>query len=151
MGESFSSKDTQRGIEQEPFARMEYEQHTGEIVREAGFAYLPTIMAGCSVDGFVGDEGIVEIKCPRTATHVSYLLGGSPPKEYIPQMRHNLWVTERTWCDFVSYDPTLPKGLRLFVARYEPSRGDILMHESDALRFLFRVKDIETQLREKMQ
>lgn len=151
VGEEFSNADTKRGNELEPYARMRYEAKTGEIVNEAGFAYLPTIMAGCSVDGFVGDDGIVEIKCPRTMTHVAYLLANEIPKQYVAQILHNLWVTGRKWCDFVSYDNTLPLRLQLFVKRFVPSPSMIATHEATALRFLFKVKDYEDQLRGRME
>lgn len=150
-GESFSNADTKRGLEQEPYARMAYEGLGGEIVREAGFAYLPTIMAGCSVDGFVGDDGIVEIKCPRTATHVQYLLAGVVPKEYKAQITHNLWVTGRSFCDFISYDPTLPGPLQLFWCRAIPTPTEIELHQAAAMRFLFKVRDFEEQLRGRME
>ncbi len=144
-------KDVERGRTLEPFARMAYELKTGEMVREAGFAYLPTIMAGCSVDGFVGDDGVVEIKCPLPHVHVGYMLGGMVPREYVPQVMHNLWVTNRRWCDFVSYCDELPEKLRLLVIRYEPTDNAIRAHQQAALRFLFDVSEIENKLRERMQ
>lgn len=143
--------DIERGIEQEPFARMAYEAEAGVIVIEAGFAYLPTIQAGCSVDGFVGELGIVEIKCPRPEKHIEYVLSDHLPPEHQPQMLHNLWVTGREWCDFVSYCPDVPGKLRLHVRRWVPALSEIRAHEASVIKFLSLVSVIERQLKERME
>lgn len=145
--DTFVSKEMQWGTEQEPFARMAYEVATGEIVKEAGFAYLPDILAGCSVDGFIGDEGILECKCPKSATHAMYLLDERLPPEYEPQVLHNLWVTGRAFADFVSFDPRMPVDLQLMHVRVERDEAKIKAHEAEVLQFLSEVSSLETRLR----
>lgn len=115
---SFINAEMQRGIDMEPIARGEYEAMTGEIVEHTGFLSLDGKMAGCSLDGHVNDfEGIVEIKCPKSATHLKYLRSGGIPTDYYAQCLHNMWVTGAKWCDFVSYDDRFPADLQLYIAR----------------------------------
>lgn len=145
--EGFVSKEMQWGTENEPFARMRYEEETGAIVREAGFAYLPSIPAGCSVDGFIDEDGrigLLECKCPKSATHVGYLKAGKLPNAYDPQVTHNLWITGADFADFVSFDPRMPPYLQLFHVRVERDEAAIEKHEAAVMRFLKEVDD-ETQ------
>lgn len=148
--DGFESADMRWGKEQEPFARMAYEAETGLVVREAGFAYLPALAAGCSVDGLIEDqdgEGILECKCPKTATHVAYLLGGRIPPEYLAQVTHNVWITGASYADFVSFDPRLPVNVQLLRVRTYRKDLDIVAHEEEVLRFLDEVDQLESQLR----
>ena len=150
----FVSKDMEHGIQQEPFARMAYEAATGIIVREAGFAYLPDIQAGCSVDGLLEDdgrEGILEIKCPKSATHIAYVLGNRIPPAYLPQITHNLWITGAMFADFVSFDQRLPEHLQLFRKRIEWTDVDIQAHKKEVLMFLKEVDELVNKLSEKHQ
>lgn len=148
--DAFVSKDMQFGIEQEPFARMAYESLTGNVVEEAGFAYLPNIPAGCSVDGFVdGRSGIFEAKCPKTATHIAYLMAKRLPPEYEPQILHNLWVTGAKFADFVSFDPRLPENLQLFHIRIEREESKIEAYVAEVMKFLAEVDELEEQLRKR--
>lgn len=104
------------GTEQEPYARAAYEVATGNFVDQIGFADHPTIpMCGASPDGLIGEEGVLEIKCPNTATHLSYLRNGVVPAEYLKQTQWNLEVLGRKWLHFVSFDPRLPRHLQLFI------------------------------------
>jgi len=113
----YVSKDMQRGIELEEAAFREYEAETGTLARRSGFLAHPTLMAGCSLDGEVDHyQGIIELKVPKSATHLEYLRG-EVPLEYLRQCQHNLWMSEAEWCDFVSYDPRFPYGLRLKITR----------------------------------
>lgn len=146
--EGFVSKEMQRGTEQEPFARMSYEMATGEVVEEAGFAYLPNLAVGCSVDGFMqGRRGLLECKCPKTATHVAYLLAKRLPPEYEDQIVHNLWVTGCEYADFVSFDDRLPEELQLFHVRVMRDEAKIKTHEAEVLKFLGEVDALERELR----
>lgn len=145
--DGFVSKDMQWGTENEPFARMAYEVETGEVVREAGFVYLNAIAAGCSVDGFIGDDGILECKCPKSATHVSYLLSSRLPPEYVAQVTHNVWITGAKFADFVSFDPRMPAELQLFRVRVMREELPIDTHEAEVIRFLKEVDELERQLR----
>ncbi|MGA8222699.1 MAG: lambda exonuclease family protein, partial [Candidatus Acidiferrales bacterium] len=115
----YVSPPMQWGIEQEPFACAAYELERGLMVDTVGFSDHPRIENfGCSPDGLVEDEGLVQFKCPNTATHIDYLLRGEVPAEYQPQMLAEMACTGRLWCDFVSFDPRLPAELQLFVKRF---------------------------------
>jgi putative phage-type endonuclease len=110
----------QWGTETEPQARNAYCFRHDTDVSECGFYDHPKIgMAGASPDGLIGLDGLVEIKCPNSATHIQTLLGGSVPEKYRTQMLWQMACTDRAWCDFVSYDPRLPESMRLFVQRVE--------------------------------
>jgi len=110
-GQPVSVKESgwmQRGTEMEPEARAFYEFGADAEVTEAGFVFLDERrLIGCSPDGLVGDDGLVEIKCPAPHTHVGYLVDSRLPTAYIPQVQGALWVTGRQWCDFVSYSDTM--------------------------------------------
>lgn len=113
--------DTERGQELEPNARALYEARTGAFVDAVGLVIHPRIeRSGASPDGLVGEDGLLEIKCPRPHVHISYMLAGKPPPKYIPQMAWQAACTERAWIDFVSYCPQMPDDLSLFVTRYVP-------------------------------
>jgi hypothetical protein len=115
--ESFTNGAMQWGTEKEPEARAAYEFYRNETVKEIGL---------------VGDDGMVEIKCPNTATHLETLLGQMIPSKYHNQMQWQMACAGRQWCDFVSYDPRLPENMRLFVKRMP--RDDI------------RIKELETEV-----
>lgn len=139
--ESFSNAAMTWGTEHEPLARAEYEILTDYSVEQVSFVDHPDIeWCGASPDGLVLDGGLVEIKCPNTATHIEYLLAGKPPVKYQPQMLLQLACTGREWCDFVSYDPRMPEEHRLFVARFKPKRDEILAVEQAAIEFLAEVE-----------
>ena len=136
--DGFTSKDMQRGVELEPIARAAYEAQTGILVDESGFIASEDYMVGCSVDGHA-EDGIVEIKCPKTATHLSYLRNGLP-STYVPQITHNLWVSGAAWCDFVSFDDRLPEHLRLYIVRVPRDEAVIAEYAKKALAFLDEVE-----------
>lgn len=117
--EGFSSAAMQWGVDNEPIARAAYEIASGNDVEQVGFILHPEIkMTGASPDGLVGNDGLVEIKCPNTATHIDYLLAGVPPTDYHNQMLWQMECTGRDWCDFVSFDPRMPEDLQLFIVRF---------------------------------
>lgn len=106
--DNFTSPAMQWGIDTEPLARQAYELQYFCTVIETGLIDHPTIaMCGASPDGLVGDDGLIEIKCPNTATHISTLVSDEVPCEYIPQIQWQMACTGRKWCDFVSFDPRL--------------------------------------------
>lgn len=116
--EGFVSADMRWGTEQEPLARLAYSLHTGFDVEEVGFVKHPAIRnSGCSPDGLIGDDGMVEIKNGKTATHVEWAVAGIVPPEHVPQMQWQMACTGRTWTDFVSFDSRMPDGMQLFVRR----------------------------------
>jgi putative phage-type endonuclease len=146
-GESFTNAAMEWGTEQEPFARMAYEAHTGTFVKEEGFVDHPTIEGfGCSPDGIVGD-GLIEIKCPNTANHIETVLENKAPSKYIPQMQCQMACTGAKWCDFVSFDPRVPEDLQLFVVRVERDQEYIDSMEVEVKQFLSEVLDLFNQLK----
>jgi putative phage-type endonuclease len=152
VAESYSNSAMEWGVEQEPFARAAYEAHVGVLVDELGMVDHPTVaMSGASPDGLVGDDGLVEIKCPNTATHIETLLGGESPKKYYDQMQWQMACTGRQWCDFVSFDPRMPEGLQLFVKRVERDAEYIAELESEVATFLKEVSDKVEKLQSLME
>jgi len=136
----FVSDAMRHGTETEPLARAAYEAVTGRLVEQTGFLRHNTHAMGCSLDGHLDDfEGIVEIKCPQTATHLGYLRANAVPANHLPQIRHNLLVTGASFCDFVSYDPRLPPDLALFWKRVYALDLDLAAYERAALAFLEEV------------
>lgn len=116
--DTFTNGAMQWGIDHEDDARSAYCFVSGYDVDQVGFIDHPKIpMSGCSPDGLIGDEGMVEIKCPNTATHVEWMLAGKVPSKHINQMQWQMECAGRKWCDFVSYDPRMPIDLQLFVVR----------------------------------
>lgn len=147
QGESFTNAAIEHGVTNEPFARMAYEAHTGTFVKEEGFVDNPTIEGfGCSPDGIVG-EGLIEIKCPNTATHIETVLENKAPSKYIPQMQCQMACTGAKWCDFVSFDPRVPEDLQLFVVRVERDQEYIDSMEVEVKQFLSEVLDLFNQLK----
>jgi putative phage-type endonuclease len=136
-GESFTNAAMQHGTDTEPLARAAYEALRDVLVDEVGFVPHPSIiMAGASPDGLVGEDGLLEIKCPNTATHIETLLSQSVPGKYFTQMQFQLACTERQWCDFVSFDNRLPDELQLFVKRVPRDNEFIKQMEDEVVKFL---------------
>jgi putative phage-type endonuclease len=104
-----------RGTQFEPEARRFYEFDRDTTVAQVGFCTTDDGRLGCSPDGLVGDDGLIEIKCPSPEVHVAYILDGGLPDDYRPQVHGQLLVTGRSWCDFLSYCPGLPN----FIVRVE--------------------------------
>lgn len=149
--DSFTNSAMQWGTEQEPFARIAYETHKGLFVEQVPFVDHPTIeWFGCSPDGLVGEDGLLEIKCPNTTTHLEYLQEGKPPSKYIPQMMAQMACTGRKWCDFVSFDPRLPEDLQLFVVRLNWDDAYIQEMEAEVKQFLNEVDATLSQLKRKL-
>jgi len=134
--ESYSNAAMQWGTDTEPFARAAYEARMDLLVTEVGFINHPWItMSGASPDG-LANEGMVEIKCPNTATHIDTLLSQTVPAKYITQMMWQMACADRPWCDFVSFDPRLLERHQLFIKRinYDPEMVNML--ENSVIQFL---------------
>jgi len=141
-GESFTNAAMQHGTETEPLARAAYEALKDVLVDEVGFVPHPLIhMAGASPDGLVGDNGLLEIKCPNTATHIETLLSETVPTKYYTQMQFQLACTGREWCDFVSFDNRLPTELQLFVKRVPRDEMYIKLMEAEIVQFIAELDD----------
>lgn len=137
---SFTNAAMQHGVEQEPHARRAYAELMGVEVVEVPFVEHPEIaMFGCSPDGLVGDDGLVEIKAPNTATHLETLLTETVPGKYVTQMQVQMAVCGRAWCDFASFDPRLPPSMQLFVKRVQRDASLILDLETEVSAFLAEI------------
>jgi len=147
--EKFVSEWMTRGTEMEPLARAAYELRKSVEVQQVGFVFHPHIQfAGCSPDGLIGEDGLVELKVPKPNTHAEYLLGEVVPDAYIPQMMWQMACTGRKWNDFVSYCPDFPDPLDVFICRLPRDDQRIAEMEAEAQKFLREVEAIETQLKE---
>jgi predicted phage-related endonuclease len=148
MANDFTSAEMQRGTDLEPVARARYEAETGSLVTETGFLQHNDLLAGCSLDADIdGFTGILEIKCPKSTTHIGYLQDGKMPSDYLPQITHNLWITGAEWADFCSFDDRLPEGLDWFQVRVFARDVDIGGYEKEAIRFLAEVDEMTETLR----
>ncbi len=146
--ESFSNAAMQWGTDQECFARDAYKMERLCDVVEVGFVDHPTIaMSGASPDGLVGDDGLVEIKCPNSATHIDTLLKKAIPAKYVTQMMWQMACTGRAWCDFASFDPRLPEHMHLIVIRLHRDDAMIAEIEAEVSAFLAEIAGKEAALR----
>ena len=145
--DSYTNQAMQDGIDREPIAREIYEKLKEVKVQEVGFVQHHRIEhAGASPDGLVGDDGIIEIKCPIETTHTTNLLERKLPSKYKPQVQFQLSTTGRKWCDFISYNPNFEPRLQLIVIRVERDDEYIEMLEFEILKFLAEVELMINQL-----
>lgn len=136
---SYENAAMRWGTEQEAAARAAYEQRTNAAVEETGFVAHDVLMAGCSPDGLVDWDGLIEIKCPfNSATHIDTLLNGMPA-EHTSQVQGQMWITGRQWCDFVSFDPRMPEPLQLHIQRINRDPAFIADLERQVTEFLVEV------------
>jgi putative phage-type endonuclease len=139
--ETFQNAAMQWGVETEDAARKAYEEATGTFVDEMGIALHPVLQhTHASPDGLVGDDGLIEIKCPNTTTHIETLKAQKVPNKYMNQMLWQMRCTDRQWCDYVSFDPRLPKHLQLFIKRVERDDTAITQLEAKVAEFLSEVQ-----------
>lgn len=145
--ETYINQAMQDGIDREFYARERYVQQHGEV-EEVGFIQHPTLEAGASPDGLVGDDGLIEIKCPLGTTHTETLMTQEVPSKYMPQIQFQLLVTGRKWCDFVSFNPMFPEHLQLFVKRVDADPVYQKELEVEVGKFLDEVNDVINKLKE---
>jgi putative phage-type endonuclease len=151
VAESFNSPAMQWGTETEPLARAAYESLADVLVDEVGYIAHPTIKrAGASPDGLIGLFGLLEIKCPNTATHIDTLISEQVPTKYITQMQWQMSCTGRIWADFVSFDPRLPSGLQMFVKRVEFDAEYVAMLKEEVIKFLTELDAKISKLNERL-
>lgn len=147
-GDSYSNAAMQWGTEQEPNARAAYESAKGVLVQEVGFVPHPTIGdAGASPDGLIDNVGLIEIKCPFTATHIDFLTTDAIPDKYITQMQWQMACTGRLWCDYASYDPRLPERMQLKIKRVPRDPFIISNLEMEVTQFLLDLTAKITKLK----
>lgn len=146
--EGFTNAAMQWGTDTEPQARAAYTMETGAVAEEVAFIRHPSIeMSGASPDGLIGDVGMLEIKCPNSATHIATLTGGSIERKYLLQMQWQMACAGRSWCDFASFDPRLPDEMQLHVQRIQRDDGLIAEMEAEVSKFLAEVDATVADLR----
>ena len=144
--ESYSNSAMEWGTQTEPQARVAYEVNTNNFVDQVAFIDHPSIAwFGCSPDGLVSDRGLLEIKCPNSATHWEYFKAKKPPQKYFIQMQAQIAVTNRDWCDFVSFDPRMPDRSQLLIVRVDRDNAFIDEMEAEIKKFLDEV-EVEVNL-----
>lgn len=134
----FETSDMRWGIDHEPHARIIYGDIYQTHVEQVPFLQHPSIeQAGASPDGLIGKKGMLEVKCPRSFTHLNYILENVVPADYIPQMTWQLACDpKREWVDFMSFDPRMPEALRVFVKRFYRKDADIASAEVEVKKFI---------------
>jgi putative phage-type endonuclease len=138
--ETYQNAAMIHGTETEPEARAAYAFYEGVTVDQVAFVPHPKIdQASASPDGLIGEDGLVEIKCPNTATHLDTLLGQAVPAKYVDQIQFQMACTGRKWCDFVSYDPRMPENMRLFIKRLPRDDKRIAELEGEIASFLLEM------------
>lgn len=144
--ESYTNAAMQWGHDTEPQARAMYEFMRDVAVQQVGLVLHPSISKShASPDGLVGDDGLIEIKCPNTATHIETLLSEDVEGKYVKQMQWQMACCGRAWCDFVSFDPRLPAEMQMFVQRVPRDDEFIAELEREARLFLAEIdKTIST-------
>lgn len=149
---SFTSPAMQRGIDLEAKARSAFELVQSVDVQTVGLVIHPTIENFvASPDGLIGEDGLVEIKCPNTSTIIDYHLKSEVPNKYILQIQSQLACTERSYCYFVAYDDRLPPDLSLFVKKIERDDALIKTIEKETITFLDECFDTLSQLKSLQQ
>jgi hypothetical protein len=134
--------DTERGVELEPHAKTAYELLTGQMVKPVGLVLHPRIdRAAASPDGLLEASGGLEVKCPRPHVHLEYLMANVPPPAYVPQMAMQAACAELEFVEFVSYCPTFPADLQLFIVRYVPTMEYLKSLEGAVIEFLAEMDD----------
>jgi len=150
VAETFTSAAMQHGTDTEPQARAFYELVSGVSIDEVGFIDHPSIeWTGASPDGLIGDDGLIEIKCPQQPKHINNLLGGKIDRGYSLQMQWQMACTGRVWCDFVSFNPTFPDEMQLHIQRVHRDSAGIVEIETAVSAFLAEIETAKAELTKK--
>ena len=141
LTEHYVTPAMQWGMDNEELAKIAYTAQTGNDYVDGYFLDHPEIdLFGATPDGFVGKPGLLETKCPTTATFIGWLTAGEVPDEHKPQMTAQLLVTGREWCDFCAYDPRMPEGKQVFIRRFTPTQTYRDKVRDAAIQFLAEVE-----------
>lgn len=151
IDEPYTNADMQRGNDLEPHARAAYEMATGRLVQEVGFVLDDELPLGCSPDGLVGDDGLIQIKAPRPANHFETVEAQKVPDGYLYQLIHELMLTDRQWVDFVSFCPQMPAGLDLVIVRYARDEQAVAAHRLACGLFLVEVASTVAKITERLE
>lgn len=147
QAERFINEAMRHGTATEPMARTAYQFKTDAFVDEVGFIDHPSLKnSGASPDGIIGEDGLIEIKCPNTKTHLETIQSRTVPGKYVLQMQWQMACTDRQWCDFVSFDPRLPDHLQLFIQRVPRDDAKIKEIEAAVGEFLSELDAMEADL-----
>ena len=150
VAESYSNAAMQWGTDTEPRARLVYSMMTDAEVSQCGLIQHPSIALSCaSPDGLIGADGLVEIKCPNSATHIETLLTETVPAKYVTQMMWQMACSDRAWCDYVSFDPRLPGEMQLYVSRVRRDDAVIKEMATQVEAFLAEVAETVDRLQAK--
>lgn len=140
----YQTFEMRRGTELEPYARMSYESISGNLALEAGIVLTDDKIFGYSTDGFVDEDGIIEVKCPNSARKICQMHIEADLSEYIHQIQGGLWITGRLWCDFIMYAPQLENvGKQLFIKRIV--RDDDFIEKMESQLWVFEQR-VQTHL-----
>jgi putative phage-type endonuclease len=149
IGDSYSNAAMEWGVVNEEKAAMAYEVSKDTFLDKTGFWKHPTIpWFGCSPDRLVDNDGLVEIKCPNSTTHIDYWLAKQVPSVYQYQVQGQICVMERDWCDFVSFDPRMPEKNRLLIVRAYRDDELIKQMEAEVKKFLNEIEQLIIKLEE---
>jgi len=142
----FFENDAMRwGTETEPQARAMYELKSGNTVKEVAFIAEGDHL-GVSPDGLIGDDGMLEIKCPTTITQIRRALTDNYSNDYYEQIQMQLWIAQRQWCDFLSFDPRLDVDAGYLLQRVERDEEFIKNMEEKTGLFITKMNDLYEQL-----
>jgi len=151
LPENYVSDAMRWGQEQEALAATEYELDSPEDVQTVGFVYHPSIeRAGASPDRLVGKDGLLEVKCPETTTHIEWALAGIVPEQHRNQMLFQMRCCEREWCDFLSFDPRLPRRYQRFQVRLRADEARMDEIDTEVLKFLAEMDAVIAELNQRM-
>ena len=147
---TYQSKTMLEAHEWEPMARAAYTFHTDHEVEQVAFVdHIDIPQCGCSPDGLVGKEGLVEIKCPELTAHMDTMLKDTIPSEYFKQMQFQMACTGRRWCDYVSFNADLPERMRKAIIRVDRDGTAISAMEAEVRHFQTQVDLALSACREK--
>lgn len=150
IDEGFTTWQMKRGVELEPVARLEYEALTGNFATESGVVLTDDRLFGYSTDGFIGDEGLIEIKSLASAEKIVAMWRDGDMSDYMHQIQGGLWITGRQWADFVMYCPQLESiGKQIYRRRVPRDEAFIERLEHDLIEFERFVSETEAILRKK--
>lgn len=148
--EKFETEAMRWGVATEAEARDCYSFMHDAAVVQVGCVEHPKITMACaSPDGLVGNDGLVEFKCPGSATHIEFLLTEKIPEKYVKQMQWQMACTGRAWCDFVSFDPRLSPEMQIMVKRVPRENEFISELEDEVIQFLAEIDDKLSKLQAK--
>lgn len=144
--EGFTNQYMEWGTQTEPQAIAMYEFDNAVQVDRITFVKHDIITAGYSPDGFVNGDGLIEVKCPKTTTQIETFLSGEMPSGHKPQVQGGLWISEREWCDFISFDPRIKTQSSYFCIRVYRDEDYIKNLELEVKRFEDELNELVSKL-----